>query len=188
MKNTIYRFVSLGMCVAGVFIGAGTVHAAGSAQCQLMVSDPSVTYDIMTRATFHHTGPSGFVFGQRVISLSVTCDRPANLSLKFTGKPGVDGLFAFGHNGKMPVGLQQVQLDGRAVQISAAGDAHAPSQAGDRTEVSPGDVVSGAPGHPWFGKQLTMQILVDPSIPLHSANVVTNTSFQSNMTIVLLAQ
>lgn len=185
--------LKLPVCLFALLLGMATVsaaHAQATPSCQLWISDTNITYADVTKDALQKSPqhPSMLSFGERTAMLSVVCDQASHITLMFQGAHSDDGTFRFGRNGRARIRLERAQWDGRPVQLTRTVDASAHAQGGGTAVVvRPGDSI--APWAPGMqkGKQLTMQVTIEPLLPANATHPGAQEIFQSDIMIKLLA-
>lgn len=180
----LFALLILGMAAVSA------AHAQATPSCQLWISDTNITYADATKDALQKSPqhPSMLSFGKRTAMLSVVCDQASHIALMFQGAHSDDGTFRFGRNGRARIRLDEARWDGRPVQLTRMVGAMAQAQSGGTAiAVRPGDSI--APWAPGMqkGKQLTMQVTVEPLVPANATNAGTQEMFQSDIMIKLLA-
>jgi len=180
------------VCLFALLLGIAAstaIHAQATPSCQLWISDTNITYADATKDALQKSlqHPSMLSFGKRTAMLSVVCDQASHVALMFQGAPSDDGAFRFGRNGRARIRLDQAQWDGRPVQLTRAVGVAKAQGGGNAIAVRPGDSIA-----PWApgvqeGKQLTMQVTVEPLVPANATHAGAQEVFQSDIMIKLIA-
>ncbi|CRM60991.1 hypothetical protein [Pseudomonas sp. 22 E 5] len=156
----------------------GMAAREGVAQeCRLSLSQPKVDYGVLRRTELLDEQTSGrnIVLGKRTLQLSVLCAEPGTVALRFTGAPAGAQGFRFGRHGSFTLALKNAQVDGRAVELSAA----QPTDVSAGGLLLPGQVViAKAGGTPLAGKRFSAQVHIDTYLPPDAFSVRQETQFE----------
>jgi hypothetical protein len=158
--------------------------------CHLWLSDATIAYQQTTKdmLTKSPQNQSQLSFGKRMALLNVACDKPSHMALVFHGARSNDDSFRFGNGGEAKIWLSDARLDGHPVQLAYT--PNAPGQGvnmGSSFPIKPDDSVTWLPAIEQ-GKQLNVQITVEPLIPVGTANVSARQIFSSDISIELVTQ
>jgi len=115
-------FLPLLTLIGGLLLIA-TVHA----ECQIQLSDAQIAYPSATRGELlgypgNALNSAELRFGDaRNLTIQVSCDRPAQLTLAFNGAAKDSDSYLFGDNGRATLTLSDVFIDGQPVAIDDEG-------------------------------------------------------------------
>lgn len=139
------------------------VSQARAEDCRVTLSEPRVDYGVM-RSTQEPSGRAVRLDTQRTLHLSVLCDNPSAMALRFSGAPADGQGFQFGRQGRFTLSLRQAQVDGRPV-------AWQPDEIASG-RLLPGRVLfANVGGVPVTGRRLTAQVQIEVDLPANAFSV-----------------
>ncbi|EAY71568.1 DUF1120 domain-containing protein [Burkholderia dolosa] len=107
--------------------------AAYAQDCTLNLSEPLLDFGDLNRAELHRRTPDGRYVpaGTRSALLTVHCEQPAEIVLRFDAQPAGRRRFAWTEHGSYTVAMRDARLDGHPVLLARIGAtdtaAHAPA-------------------------------------------------------------
>ena len=150
--------------------------------CRLSLSQTRVDLGAIRRdAVVENTA---VVLATRSFSVNVLCAEPAAMALRFVGVAADGRGFRFGREGRLRLSLKHAQVDGRAVEWSAA---HVPGESA-RGQLLPGQaLIAQAAGKPVVGRRLTAQVDIDTQLPFNALAVRSETHLEAQGSFELVS-
>eukprot|EP01133_Synstelium_polycarpum_P001706 gene1706-1974_t len=133
---------------------------------------PRVDYGLVRQA---ERGDPQIALGKRTLRLSMACEVPVSMALRFTGVPaGLEG-FRFGRQGHFTLSLQSAQVDGKSVELVMPHLSEEPATG----RLLPGHrLVAHVAGMPVHGRRFTALVNVETFLPAALLAVRDETTFE----------
>ena len=147
-------------------------NEARADNCRVSLSQPRVDYGVIRHA---ERGQPQIALGTRTFRLSVACEAPVSMALRFTGVPAGAQGFRFGRQGHFTLSLQSAQVDGKPVELMRPrlSDEPAPGR------LLPGHtLVAQVAGVPVHGRRFTALVNVETFLPIALLAVRDETIFE----------
>jgi hypothetical protein len=147
-------------------------NEARADNCQVSLSQPRVDYGLVRQA---ERGHPQIALGKRTLRLSMACEVPVSMALRFTGVPaGLEG-FRFGRQGHFTLSLQSAQVDGKSVELVMPHLSEEPATG----RLLPGHrLVAHVAGMPVHGRRFTALVNVETYLPEALLAVRDETTFE----------
>lgn len=147
-------------------------NEARANNCQVSLSQPRVDYGLVRQA---ERGDPQIALGKRTLRLSVACEVPVSMALRFTGVPaGLEG-FRFGRQGHFTLSLQSAQVDGKSVELVMPHLSEEPATG----RLLPGHrLVAHVADMPVHGRRFTALVNVETFLPAALLAVRDETTFE----------
>ncbi|NVZ80534.1 MULTISPECIES: DUF1120 domain-containing protein [Pseudomonas] len=139
-------------------------NEARADNCRVSLSQPRVDYGLIRRAERLDmpAGQPQLALGKRTLRLSIACEEPVSMALRFTGIPAGAQGFRFGRQGHFTLSLQSAQVDGKAVELAMSRLPGEPATG----QLLPGHaLVAQAAGMPVQGRRFTAVVNVETFLP-----------------------
>lgn len=147
-------------------------NEARADNCRVSLSQPRVDYGAIRHA---ERGQPQIALGTRTLRLSVACEAPVSMALRFTGVPAGAQGFRFGRQGHFTLSLQSAQVDGKPVELMRPRLSDEPATG----RLLPGHTlvaqVAGVPAH---GRRFTALVSVETFLPIALLAVRDETIFE----------
>ncbi|NWB61507.1 MULTISPECIES: hypothetical protein [unclassified Pseudomonas] len=147
-------------------------NEARANNCQVSLSQPRVDYGLVRQA---ERGDPQIALGKRTLRLSMACEVPVSMALRFTGVPaGLEG-FRFGRQGHFTLSLQSAQVDGKSVELVMPHLSEEPATG----RLLPGHrLVAHVADMPVHGRRFTALVNVETFLPAALLAVRDETTFE----------
>lgn len=147
-------------------------NEARADNCQVSLSQPRVDYGLVRQA---ERGDPQIALGKRTLRLSMACEVPVSMALRFTGVPaGLEG-FRFGRQGHFTLSLQSAQVDGKSVELVMPHLSEEPATG----RLLPGHrLVAHVADMPVHGRRFTALVNVETFLPAALLAVRDETTFE----------
>lgn len=147
-------------------------NEARANNCQVSLSQPRVDYGLVRQA---ERGDPQIALGKRTLRLSMACEVPVSMALRFTGVPaGLEG-FRFGRQGHFTLSLQSAQVDGKSVELVMPHLSEEPATG----RLLPGHrLAAHVAGMPVHGRRFTALVNVETFLPAALLAVRDETTFE----------
>lgn len=147
-------------------------NEARANNCQVSLSQPRVDYGLVRQA---ERGDPQIALGKRTLRLSMACEVPVSMALRFTGVPANQQGFRFGRQGHFTLSLQFAQVDGKSVELVMPHLSEEPATG----RLLPGHrLVAHVAGMPVHGRRFTALVNVETFLPAALLAVRDETTFE----------
>lgn len=115
MKHSLFLFLAL------------SATAGAHAECEILLSDPQISYAPVTRGKLLTRAENGFAADElrtgeaQDVDIAVQCDAPAALALQFVAPAAERASYRFGAAGRTRLVLHDVFIDDRPAEIVSLG-------------------------------------------------------------------
>lgn len=173
-KYTRATFLSCSLAIA-LLMNTATAFAS---DCDLRLSDNEVDYGTLYRGELSDPARNGLIpLGKRQLRLTVNCQTPTQMAIRFSATPAEMGGFRFANKGKLQIALSNAQLDARSVLLA---DQDNLANAGPNAILAADrSVAAVAQGQIATGKTFSVQVDVDTYIDDAATKVGDNTTLDS---------
>ncbi len=150
--------------------------------CRLWLSQSRIDYGGIRREVFVER--AAVTLGTRSLNLNVVCTAPTVMALRFNGVAADAQGFRFGHLGRFRLSLKHAQVDGRAVEGTAAHLSGEPVGG----QLLPGQAwVAWAAGVAVVGRRMTALVDIDTDLPSAALDVRGETGLEGQGSFELVS-